>query len=333
MLDLNSERTIIGILASHDNFEINNTLRELLETLYTYDKEVLAKYQFVMTGGTYDRIIEGKDKPDIKPVNEDVRKFLISECGITKLPSRKDGGVTILSFLVTQQQCSILWLFLTPLTSHWLNPENLALMRLSDYWHAKRLMNWGSVYEWFCKEAILDAKRNVQKLPLKIEFYDKNNKPIDSIVAKTNDSVFILERRELMKFPENIEEMTIALIAHNDMKARMIEFAVDNEKELLKFKRILSTGTTGREVSANTRNLYEKVCRYHSGPKGGDIEIATEILFGNCHVVIFFIDPLNPHPHIEDIRVVFSACMIQKNVRMLTNEMQAREWIQRVVRG
>jgi len=332
MKENNSEKTMIGVLASHDNNDINNTLRELLEKLYNKKKKLLSNYHFVMTGGTYDRIILGKKKPDITPVNDQTKKYLLDECGITKLPSRKEGGVTILSFLITQQMCSIIWPFLTPLTNHWLNPENLALMRLSDYWHVKRLMNWGSVYEWFCREAELDIKRNLQKIPPKLEFLDTKSNSI-SFTFTENDKSPFLSKKEEIEFPEKIEEMTIALIAHNDMKARMIEFAIDNEKELFKFKRILSTGTTGREVSANTRNLYEKICRYHSGPKGGDIEIATEILFGRCHVVIFFIDPLNPHPHIEDIRVVFSACMIQKDVKMLTNEMQAREWIQRVVRG
>jgi methylglyoxal synthase len=67
---------------------------------------------------------------------------------------------------------------------------------------------------------------------------------------------------------------------------------------------------------------------YHSGPKGGDIEVATEIIFGRCHVVIFLIDPLKPHPHLDDIRVILGAGMMQ-DVEMLTNERQAREWMER----
>ena len=129
-------------------------------------------------------------------------------------------------------------------------------------------------------------------------------------------------------------QMTIALIAHDDMKSRMVEFAIDFEPELSLFARILTTGTTGRQVTDAVPKLEKekKIYRYHSGPKGGDIEIATEILLGRCHVVVFFVDPLHPHPHIEDIRVVFGACMIRDQVRMLTNEMQAREWMGRVVR-
>ncbi|MBE0635660.1 methylglyoxal synthase, partial [Candidatus Bipolaricaulota bacterium] len=70
------------------------------------------------------------------------------------------------------------------------------------------------------------------------------------------------------------------------------------------------------------------IYRYHSGPKGGDVEIATEVLFGNCQVVVFFVDPLRPHPHTDDIRVVFAACMLQDEVRMFSNERQAREWFE-----
>ncbi|MCJ7515474.1 MAG: methylglyoxal synthase [Dehalococcoidia bacterium] len=125
---------------------------------------------------------------------------------------------------------------------------------------------------------------------------------------------------------------TIALIAHDAMKERMIEFATEYENELSAFGRILATGTTGREVEAATRKLGGKIFRCRSGPKGGDVEIATEILYGRCDVVIFFIDPLHPHPHIEDIRVVFGACMTEDEVRMLTNEVQARKWMDEVVR-
>jgi len=112
-----------------------------------------------------------------------------------------------------------------------------------------------------------------------------------------------------------------------------------NETLLSKFKPILSTGTTGLEVINACRRLREtdKNIRWClSGPKGGDIEIATEILFNRCHIVVFFIDPLRPLPHIDDRRVVFSACMgeiVNNNVRMLTNQVQAWEWMEEAVRG
>jgi methylglyoxal synthase len=319
-------KTLIGVLASHDDDAINNTLARLLEKLKEQTPTTLEHFHFLFTGGTFDRVIEGTNKPNVLPVNDPTRDFLSTHCELTRLPSRTDGGVTILSYLVVQQLCSIVWPFLTPLTAHWLNPENLALMRLCDQWHVKRLMNRGSVEEWFTKEAPLDVNRNLQETPPFLTLTKRK-------IAPTPGSYCSRIDRTMQAQPTQVSEMTIALIAHDEMKQRMVEFAIDHERELDKFDRILSTGTTGREVAANTRNLERKLHRYHSGPKGGDIEIATEILFGDCHVVVFFVDPLRPHPHVEDIRVVFGACMIQDQVRMHTNEMQAREWMQRVVRG
>jgi methylglyoxal synthase len=132
---------------------------------------------------------------------------------------------------------------------------------------------------------------------------------------------------------DKLGEITIALIAHDDMKDRMVEFAVDYERELALFKRILTTGTTGKVVEDAAPLLKGKVVRRNSGPKGGDVEIAAEILYGYCHVVVFFVDPLHAQPHVDDIRVVFGACMTQESVRMLTNERHAREWMDRVVKG
>ncbi|MBI5646917.1 MAG: methylglyoxal synthase [Ignavibacteriae bacterium] len=316
-----NQKTLIGVLASHDDVELNYSLARLLEQMYHESPEKLAGFSFLFTGGTFRRVIEG-DATHKRPVAKETRNFLEKHCGLTCLPDRTEGGVTVLSYFVVQQLCSIVWPFLTPLTAHWLNPENLALTRLCDQWHVKRLMNRGSVAEWFAKEGGLDADRNRQPVPPILRLTKRNVEPVHNTIMV----------RKFDTWPSKLSDMTIALIAHDAMKERMVEFAIDHEHELDKFERILSTGTTGREVAANTRNLYKKIVRYQSGPKGGDIEIATEILYGDCHAVVFFIDPLHPHPHIEDIRVVFGACMIQDHVRMLTNEMQAREWMQRVVR-
>jgi methylglyoxal synthase len=320
-----SDKTLIGVLASHDDDAINNTLARLFEKLHAQDPKTLERFSFVFTGGTFDRLIDGTKQPHVKPIAPATRDFLSCRCGLTRLPSRTEGGVTVLSYLVVQQVCGIIWPFLTPLTPHWLNPENLALTRLCDQWHVKRLMNTGSVEEWFAKEAPHDWRRNRQPTPPQLALTKR------TITPKLGAQGARLDR-EVSDQPTEISEKTIALIAHDAMKNRMVEFAIDHDPDLEKFDRILSTGTTGREVMANTRRLMNKVVRYQSGPKGGDIEIATEILFGDCHIVVFFVDPLHPHPHVEDIRVVFGACMIQDQVRMLTNEMQAREWMQRVVR-
>ena len=336
-------RTLVGVLASHDNPEQNNRLADLFNLIAGKEsgdrRKTLERFHFVFTGGTYDRLFttrpHDKDMEGKGLLDEDVEEFLLHNCGVLRLPDRKNGGVTVLACLVVQHKISILWPFLTPLTTHWLNPENLALMRLCDQWHVKRLMNRGSAEEWIDKEAEVDADRNRQDWPFMMVL-EGSKKHLDLKAGKplTLSSPALPATGTSTSSPVDPSKMTIALIAHDEMKERMAEFASDYEAELSRFERVLATGTTGRIVEDAAPSLRNsgKIHKYHSGPKGGDIEIATEILYGCCQAVVFFVDPLHPHPHIEDIRVVFAACMIQDRVRMLSNEMQAREWMERVVR-
>ncbi len=359
---MDNRKTLVAVLASHDGVKKNKELAALFNELYEEDKKKygvkedeyrLGKFHFVFTGGTFRRLVLGEDteNPGKKfpyPIARKVRNFLLNSANMTVLPDRKEGGVTILANLIVQRQCSIIWPFLSPITVHWLNPENLALMRLCDLWNAKRLMNAESVRAWFRDEAERDIRRNPQKIPLTLTLgtpaTEKNlpHLPPWPEGKREHEKKYHELRppnreRRPEEFWTRFEEQTIALIAHDAMKDRMVDFAIQYEEELHKFGRILATGTTGQEVENACRKLREneKIRRCLSGPKGGDIEIATEILFDRCHIVIFFIDPLHPHAHIDDIRVVFGACMAEienNDVRMLTNQVQAREWIEEAVR-
>jgi len=326
---MSEKKPIVGVLASHDYDPINNTLAQLLDSLRKTNHALLGRFRFAVTGGTYQRVIEGVDFPRVKPVDDQTRKHLLDESGVLRLPSRLEGGVTVLAYLVVRGKVSIIWPLLTPLTSHWLNPENLALMRLCDQLNVKRLMNTGSILEWFFKEADLDKTRNPQEWPLDLELRGGNTRIQSTPMSRASYKV---ERPIGTDCPRSTGDMTIALIAHDGLKDQMKKFASDFQQELAQFKGILATGTTGQVVEEAAPRLKDRVFKYNSGPKGGDIQIATEVLYGGCDVVVFFVDPLRPHPHIEDIRVVFGACMIHDGVRMLTNEMQAREWMERVVR-
>ena len=342
------EKTFIGVLASRDDPRPNKALVELLTELSEPDRiDKISNFHFVFTGGTYGRVLNGAKFPDypepsmqkVDGLDSSVAKTIQDGCGMTALPSTLEGGVTVLARLVSEGRCNIIWPFFSAHSSenHWLRPENLALMRLCDQWHVKRLMNKGSVLAWFESEADLDKRRNLQPLPrngrrLTLPFpiadtewgtAEEFDRPVDQPMQPRH-------RKTLAETPLN--EMSVALIAHDEMKARMIEFVLDHERELARFGVILATGTTGREVAAIAPRLDKRIIRYHSGPKGGDVEIATAILYGYCDVVVFFIDPLNPHPHIEDIRVVFEACMVSDRVVMITNEMHAREFMSRVIR-
>jgi methylglyoxal synthase len=334
--DESKERTLIGVLASNDDHRPNVSLVKLFTYIYEhrrYTSIIDTNFHFLITGGTWDRIFRGHERPDVRPLAPPVASWLLGRA--TALPASADGGVIILSNLITQQKCSIVWPFFSPTASHWLRPENLALLRLADQWRVKRLMNRGSVMAWLDCEAQHDVNRNRQPCPPTLTLTrigDTNPLSFEPRPASPRIEIRTAlptwKRRKLQ-----FSSMTIALIAHNEMKQRMIEFAIDHESELAKFRTILATGTTGREVmSATTDRIHNRIRRCHSGPEGGDIEIATAILYNRCHVVIFFIDPLHPHPHIEDIRVVFQACMVRDQVIMITNEVHARDFMSRVVR-
>lgn len=341
-------KTLIGILASHDSAQKNEALAKVFEsTVATTDgKATLAKFSFVFTGGTYARLFEGQPaygqhggvNHELQPTT---KAFLLSECDIVRLPTTDKGGVIILSSLITQRKVNIVWCFFSPLTTHLLFPENLALLRLADQWRVKKLMNTGSVMEWLQGEAERDAKLNPQDIALKTVL-PGSGITLNTIRDKSGFYSFestkrafpdFLQAKASGKLDKVLEHAVVALISHDEMKSRMLDFVTDYEHEMEKFGRILATGTTGGLAGEAAPTLSKKIHCYHSGPKGGDVEIATEILFGGCHVVIFFVDPLHPHPHTEDIRVVFGACMIQDQVRMLSNEIQARHWMDRMIRG
>lgn len=343
------KKTLIGVFASHDSLDKNEAVASIFQHCAedAGDGRRLSRFRFVFTGGTYRRLFEGNairglesESPRYE-LSAEARTFLQERCGVIRLPRTERGGITLLANLLTQRKVSVLWPFLTPLTTHLYTPENQALLRLADHWRAKKLMNTGSVMEWIRNEADRDARLNPQPMPLKLELPGSGHEELATAVPGLAGTYALQAKR--VDFPDIGEaarcgdwsKVLIALISHDGMKGRMQDFVVDYERELRLFGGILATGTTGGLVEEAAPSLAEerKVHRYHSGPKGGDIEIATEILLGYCHIVFFFVDPLHPHPHTDDIRVVFGACMINDQVRMLSNEMQARAWMDRVVRG
>lgn len=348
------EKTWIGVLASHDSPEKNNSLARLFEhlhDLHNNDKgaNYLDNFGFLITGGTFDRVIKrsGSAHVTVTPVNGDTQNWLMDRA--IRLPSHERGGVIILAYLVTQVKCSIVWPFLTLKTNHLLNPANLALLRLCDFWKVKVLMNRGSVEEWLEYEAKEDVKRNPQSLEKIVlrkgsgweqTIKVKKDKNESGYLALQEPNLILNEKKKEEKNQwikrsweeKRYNEWTIALIAHDALKDRMLKFVTDYRDKLAKFGCILATGTTGGYVREAVPKLKDKIYLYDSGPKGGDIEIAIEVLYGHCQAVIFFIDPLYPHPHIEDIRTLLGACMLQDKTLIFTNEDQAREWMDRVIR-
>jgi methylglyoxal synthase len=190
-------------------------------------------------------------------------------------------------------------------------------------------MNEHSVIEWASRG--LDQRATLNRQPCPPKFQIGGVKPEDDeevTITKRQDSSFAIQWESLVRKRKESGKKTLALIAHDDMKSRIEDFVLDYRPQLNKFDRIVATGTTGKVVQEAAPVLAVKVRRYNSGPKGGDIEIATEMIFKSCDVAIFLIDPLSAHPHTEDIKTLLGAGILN-NVRLLTNERQAREWMDR----
>ncbi|MEJ0011815.1 MAG: methylglyoxal synthase [Bauldia sp.] len=96
-------------------------------------------------------------------------------------------------------------------------------------------------------------------------------------------------------------EGAIALVAHDQMKAVMVEFARDHRATLAEFA-LYATGTTGTRVLEACPEL--DVTRLKSGPVGGDQQIGALIADGKISALIFFIDALSPMPHDVDVKAL-----------------------------
>lgn len=92
----------------------------------------------------------------------------------------------------------------------------------------------------------------------------------------------------------------IALIAHDNKKAELIEWATYN-KTILSKHQLYATGTTGKLIEDA---LDVHVTRLLSGPLGGDQQIGAMIAEGKVDIMIFFWDPMQAQPHDPDIKAL-----------------------------
>jgi methylglyoxal synthase len=98
----------------------------------------------------------------------------------------------------------------------------------------------------------------------------------------------------------------IALVAHDNKKRALIDWAVSNKQVLAKH-RLYATGTTGTMLETA---LDQSVTKFMSGPLGGDQQVGSKIAEGKIDILIFFWDPMEAQPHDPDIKALLRLAVV-----------------------
>ena len=110
----------------------------------------------------------------------------------------------------------------------------------------------------------------------------------------------------------------IALVAHDNRKKDLIEWVRWNCDTLLQHN-LICTGTTGKLIEETlaqhavrkTKRLNKPmVKKLKSGPLGGDQQLGSMITEGLIDVMIFFWDPMQPHPHDVDVKALLRIAVV-----------------------
>jgi methylglyoxal synthase len=117
--------------------------------------------------------------------------------------------------------------------------------------------------------------------------------------------------------------MRIALIAHDEKKPEILDFARDHEGTLSECD-LIATGTTGERVNQETDLAVTPLL---SGPLGGDMMIGAEVATGDCDAIIFFRDPLTAQPHEPDVSALLRICDVH-DTPLATNRASAETLVQ-----
>lgn len=99
---------------------------------------------------------------------------------------------------------------------------------------------------------------------------------------------------------------TIGLVAHDNKKADLIEWATYNRQLLLRHD-LVATGTTGTLLE---EELGVGVVKLNSGPLGGDQQLGALIADDAIDFLVFFWDPLEPQPHDPDVKALLRIAVV-----------------------
>ena len=103
----------------------------------------------------------------------------------------------------------------------------------------------------------------------------------------------------------------IALVAHDNCKKDLVEWAEWNWETLIK-QQLVCTGTTGTlivnalKIKIDDHNSHRNlnITKLKSGPLGGDQQLGALICEGEIDILIFFWVPMMPQPHDVDVKAL-----------------------------
>ena len=106
----------------------------------------------------------------------------------------------------------------------------------------------------------------------------------------------------------------VAMIAHDEKKPSLIEFARTHETQLREYD-LVGTGTTGDRLREET--ALDVGCKA-SGALGGDLQVGAEVADDSIDGLVFLRDPLRAQPHEPDISALMRICDVHE-VPLATN--------------
>jgi len=106
-------------------------------------------------------------------------------------------------------------------------------------------------------------------------------------------------------------------VAHDNRKKDLIEWIEWNYVTLIKHN-LFSTGTTGRliekaineKIADDRKKSKKEIVKLKSGPLGGDQQLGAMVAENRIDFMIFFWDPMEPHPHDVDVKALLRIAVV-----------------------